>query len=246
MRISVCDDNDSLSARAAAVMFAELSAKRDPLLCAATGQSPSGAYRALVEASTTRPGSLGRLRVLMLDEWGGIAGTSSESCRHYLRTRLLDPLGIPPDRCLAFEGTAEDPGAECERIRRELDRQGPIDLCVLGVGANGHIGFNEPAPFLVPHCHVETLSEATRLHAMVRSMERPPTFGLTLGMQEILASRRILLLVTGDGKRNVTAKLLTGRITPTLPASFLWLHGNVDCLIDHRLLGTTEAPSAPA
>lgn len=246
MRISVCHDDDGLSARAAALILAELSAKRDPLLCAATGQSPSGAYRALVDASTTGPGSLGRVRVLMLDEWGGIPETAAESCRHYLRTRLLDPLGIPPDRCLAFEGTAEDPAAECERIRRELDRQGPIDLCVLGLGANGHVGFNEPAPFLVPHCHVEILSEATRHHAMVRSMARVPTLGLTLGMQEILASRRILLLVTGDGKRDATAKLLSGRITPTLPASFLWLHGNVDCLVDHRLLGTTEAPSTHA
>jgi galactosamine-6-phosphate isomerase len=244
MRITDCEDDESLSSRAAAIVIAAVTAKSDLLLCAATGRSPGGLYRALVEKAAADEAFFGRLRILKLDEWGGIPGTASGSCEHYLRTRLLDPLGIPSDRYMAFDATAEDPAAECERIRAELERRGPIDVCVLGLGPNGHVGFNEPAPFLIPHCHVEQLSEATRRHAMGRSMDHVPAFGLTLGMQEILASRRIVLLVTGDGKRDVTTRLLSGRVTPTLPASFLWLHGNVDCLIDRRVLGGEGAPSS--
>ena len=237
MRIIECEDEEHLGARAAAVILAELAAKPDLLLCAATGRSPGGAYRALVEAGRTEPGRFSRLRIVTLDAWGGVPGTAAGSSQHYLRTRLLEPLGIPPDRFLAFDATAEDPAAECERIRKELERRGPIDLCVLGLGTNGHVGFNEPGPSLIPHCHAVRLSEATLGHAMVRSMDRAPTFGLTLGMREILGARRILLLVTGDGKRDVTTSLKSATVTPALPASFLWLHDHVDCLIDRAVLG---------
>jgi galactosamine-6-phosphate isomerase len=115
------------------------------------------------------------------------------------------------------------------------NQQGPIDVCILGLGINGHIGFNEPGPYLIPDCHVARLSEETRRHTMVRSMDRRPHFGLTLGMQEILASRRIILLVAGDGKKQAIARLLSEEVSTTLPASFLWLHDSVDCLIDQRV-----------
>lgn len=236
MRITHCDDYEDLSARAAEILLAEIGAKPDLLLCAATGQSPLGLYEALVRRSATDPALFERLRVLKLDEWGGFSGRDPGSCDHYLRTYLLDPLGIPADRHFGFDATVDDPAAECERVQAELERQGPVDVCVLGLGVNGHIGFNEPGLFLTPDCHVEQLSETTRSHPMLESRDRAPSFGLTLGLREVLAARRILLLVVGDGKRDAALRLLSGEVSTMLPASLLWLHRNVDCLIDRRIL----------
>lgn len=244
MRFIECENEADLGAQAAAIMLAEFAAKPDLLLCAATGRSPGGAYQTFVEANRADPASCARLRIVTLDEWGGMSGAAPGSSAHYLRARLVDPLGISPDRFLTLDGAAADPAAECARMRRALDREGPVDLCILGLGINGHVGFNEPGPFLVPHCHVAELSPASRGHTMVRSMDRVPTVGLTLGMRDILAARRIVLLVTGDGKRDVTVKLRTAVVTPALPASFLWLHGNADCLIDRAVLGAGGGPPA--
>jgi galactosamine-6-phosphate isomerase len=244
MRIIHCEDYESLSAQAAAIVLGEIERRRDAWLCAATGRSPSGLYAELGRKGRLDRTVFDRVRIVQLDEWGGIPSTDPASGAHFLRTRLLDPLGIPSERLTAFDATADDAAAECGRIRAELDRQGPIDLCVLGIGVNGHVGFNEPGPSLRADCHVAHLSETTRRHAMTRSMGRVPDFGLTLGMGEILASRRIVLLVSGAGKRDVAARLLTEDVTPMLPASFLWLHGNVDCLLDRQVL--TDLGGSPA
>jgi len=236
LNVVSCESYEGLSAAAAALVTAEIENQQDLLLCAATGNSPIGLYGALARKAEADPAFFAALRIVKLDEWGGIAADDPGSAERYLRERLLGPLAIPPERYLAFASSPPDPAVECARIREELKRRGPVGVCVLGLGVNGHLGFNEPGPFLVPHCHVARLSEESRRHTMVRAMGGgAPEFGLTLGLQEILASRKIILLVTGSGKEQAIAELLSGRISTMLPASFLWLHGNVDCLIDRTL-----------
>lgn len=232
MKILYCEDYESLSLQAASLVISEITQQKDLLLCAATGRSPIGLYEALVRKAQTDGALFDALRIIQLDEWGGLSENAPDSCERYLRTRLLDPLGISPARYIGFASAAPEPEEECLRIRSALARHGPIDVCVLGLGINGHIGFNEPGPVLLPHCHVARLSNDSRRHAMVGAMNEPPHFGLTLGLQEILAARRILLLVTGEGKRQARTGLLSGEVSTALPASFLWLHGNTDCLID--------------
>lgn len=232
MNVISCESYDRLSARAAALVIEEVERKPDLLLCAATGNSPIGLYAALARKASADRGFFAALRIVQLDEWGGMPAEDPGSAERYLRTRLLAPLDISRDRYIGFASTAADPSAECGRIRSELDRRGPIDVCILGLGVNGHVGFNEPGPALVPRCHVAQLSQESRRHAMVRGMARPPEFGLTLGMRELLASQRLILLVTGEEKDRALAGLLSGVVSTTLPASFLWLHRNVDCLID--------------
>lgn len=234
MKILYCDDYESVSLQAASLVIAEITQKRSLLLCAATGNSPIGLYDRLVRKAATDRALFAELRIIKLDEWGGIPENAPGSAERYLRTRLLDPLGIAPERYISFASTPAEPADECERIRSELERHGPIDVCVLGLGVNGHIGFNEPGPFLMPQCHVARLSAETRRHAMVQSLDTQPLFGLTLGMQEILAARRIILLVAGAGKQQAVAGVLSGAVSTTLPASLLWLHGCVDCLIDRH------------
>jgi len=227
-----CDDYESLSSQAASLVVSAIDAKRNLLLCAATGRSPKGLYRRLADKAGDDGSFFAELRVLKLDEWCGLSDSDPGSCEHYLRNRVLGPLGISSDRYTAFASTAPEPRDECVRIRSELAERGPIDLCVLGLGVNGHIGFNEPRSSLKPHCHVAQLSAESRGHAMVEGADQKPRFGLTLGMQDILASRRIVLLIAGEGKQQAFDGLLAEEVSTTLPASFLWLHENVDCLVD--------------
>ena len=112
-----------------------------------------------------------------------------------------------------------------------LENQGPIDICILGLGRNGHLGFNEPAAVLHPHCHIMDLALQTQQHIMVANVLSKPTKGLTLGMRDILSSKKIVLLVSGKGKEEAMQKLRSAEITSQCPASFLWLHNNVDCLL---------------
>ena len=145
----------------------------------------------------------------------------------YLEDKLLGPLRIPRSRYQGFRPRPRDAGAECARIARWLARHGPIDLCVLGLGRNGHLLMNEPAPSLPPGPHVALLSPSTRRHSMLEGLKTPPRRGLTMGLADILQSRTILLLVSGRQKAAPLRRMLSGRVTTRCPASFLWLHSHV-------------------
>jgi putative deaminase/isomerase len=227
-----CRDYAEMSRRAAARVIAAATAKSDFLLCAPTGNSPAGLYEALIRERGKNSDLLRSLRVVKLDEWLGVPPGDPASCEHYLQSRLVGPLAIAAERYLSFDSETKDPVGECARISAELERQGPIDVCILGLGRNGHVGLNEPAASMQPHCHVAKLSAETLGHAMMSGRDAKPAFGLTLGMADILASRKILLLVTGKGKERAIARFLEATVSTDLPASFLWLHQDVEILLD--------------
>ncbi len=231
MRIVHCEGYAEMSRRAAAVLLDEVGKKPDLLLGAATGNSPAGLYAQLAGKAAQDPSFFNRLRVVKLDEWGGLPHAHPASCEYYLRTQLLGPLAVTLDRYLSFQSQPPDPVRECARLQAALAAQGPIDVCILGLGANGHLGFNEPAAFLTPHCHVARLSEPSLGHSMVAALPEKPAYGLTLGMADILQARKIILLIWGQNKQPVVDAWLTRQVTTGLPASLLWLHPNVDCFI---------------
>ncbi|MES2731075.1 MAG: galactosamine-6-phosphate isomerase [Bacteroidota bacterium] len=231
MNIIHCKGYEEMSDLAATFVSQEVATKKDLLLCAATGHSPQGLYSRLVDQASRTQGFFDQLRVIQLDEWGGLPKNHPATCASYLQQWLLEPLAISPQRTISFQSAPADPAQECARMQSVLAKNGPIDLCILGLGGNGHIGFNEPAPFLEPHCHVAHLSETTLHHAMVQALNNKPAYGLTLGLSDILHAKRILLLITGSNKEKVTEAFLSGKITTQLPASLLWLHPHVDCLI---------------
>ena len=154
------------------------------------------------------------------------------SCETYIQDNILQTLNIGKERYISFDSNPESPEKECDRIRKELEQQGPIDICLLGLGQNGHIGLNEPAASLIPHCHVASLSEASLHHQMTGMMSSKPGYGLTLGMTDILLSKKIMLLITGAGKKDVIAQLMSKKISTWLPASLLWEHADVECFVD--------------
>jgi galactosamine-6-phosphate isomerase len=200
-------------------------------------------YALLAKHFAIEPELFGSLRAIKLDEWGGVAMDDPASCEFSLRQVLVDPLRLH-DRYVAFDSGAVDAQRECARIARWLEENGPIDTCVLGLGLNGHLGFNEPGEFLQPHSHVAQLSDATMAHAMLDHARSRPTHGLTLGMADLLQAHDVLLLVNGSKKAAPLHRLLSGQITTDFPASLLWLHSNTVVLCDDAAYGSLSNQSA--
>ena len=234
MQIKTVNSYNELSRIANEHIMQSLKAKPDLLLCAATGNSPTGVYKLLAEGFSTNPGLFPKMRVIKLDEWGGIEPEEKGSCESYLQEHVLRPLQISEERYIGFKSNPENPQEECKRISSFLADEGPIDLCILGLGSNGHLALNEPAEFLQAQCHVAELSPSSLQHKMTTGMKQKPAYGLTLGMADILHSKKILILITGKGKSAMVQQLLSGKINSQLPASFLWLHPNTICLIDRE------------
>lgn len=232
----VLPDHEAVSQHAADWLVERLRAKPSSLLCLATGSTPMRTYALLAERVARDPRLIAQCRVLNLDEWGGLGPDDPPSCGRQLNAALIEPLGLS-DRYIAFDGKAPDPAAECARIADWLAEHGPIDTCVLGLGMNGHLGFNEPAESLQPHAHVAALSEASLAHAMIQGASRCPTGGLTLGMADLLHAEEILLLVTGAAKLGPLARVLSGRIATDFPASLLQLHPRTTVLCDTAARG---------
>jgi galactosamine-6-phosphate isomerase len=231
MKLIHCAGYGEMSRTAAECITEVVALKRDAVLCAATGNSPTGTYRELVRAAQSHPGLFDGVRIVKLDEWLGVPPDHPASCERYVRSNIVEPLRVGSESYLGFHLDAADPAQECARVQTELDRSG-LDVCILGLGANGHIGLNEPAPSLQTGCHVASLTDETRQHGMLADLDRKPTHGMTVGIGDILRARKIVLLVTGRGKERAFSGLIAGRVTTALPASFLALHDDVDVFID--------------
>lgn len=236
MKIEICESYEELSQKGSEVILKELERKKELLLCTATGNSPTGTYQLLGEKFKQYPEFFDLLRILKLDEWGGIPHEHPGTCESYLQGHLINPLEIDESRYTGFNSDSEDPIKECQRIEDYLEREGPVDLCILGLGLNGHLAFNEPGDYLQPHCHQAMLTSASMKHSMASEMQVKPTYGLTLGMADILQSKKILMLITGKEKRKIVSSFLSEKITTLLPASFLWLHPDVVCLIEKNTI----------
>ena len=240
LRQLLVDDAAALGRKAADLILRELKRKPDLLLCASAGGTPTGAYQRLAAHHARQPALFRKLRVLQIDEWAGLPRGNPASCAMDLRTKLLAPLGIDPRRRLAFATDTVDPRRECDRITRWLAAHGPIDICILGLGTNGHVAMIEPASTLVPHAHVAKLAPSSLKHPLLNNLKHKPRLGMTIGMSDILSSRKILLLVSGAHKRACLARLFQPRVTTLFPASLLWLHPATTVLYDR-----TAAPDLP-
>tara|TARA_Y100000385_G_scaffold212026_1_gene220130 strand:- start:1039 stop:1725 length:687 start_codon:yes stop_codon:yes gene_type:complete len=226
MNIQYFDNAVSLSHKAAELVLIEIQQMPQALICAATGNSPSKLYRELANYSELLKG----VRIIPLDEWIGLE-TTEGTCHAYIEQHILEPWMISSDRYFQFYTEVSDIEKECQRIQTYLKKEGPIDICILGMGKNGHLGFNEPAEELKLKCHVAKLADQSQEHSMIKSIHSKPTKGLTLGMNDILSAKKIIVLVVGEGKKESTEQLLSGRISNQYPATWLWHHGNVECLI---------------
>jgi galactosamine-6-phosphate isomerase len=243
LNIEVAESYEAMSRQAERLIVAELKSKPPLILCASAGSTPTRTYELLAREYSLQPRLFERMRVIQIDEWGGLPSGSPTTCEADLRAKLLEPLHISKDRFVGFRSDEPEPEAECQRVAHWLGVEGPIDICILGLGQNGHIAMNEPAAAFVAHSHVARLARSSLNHPMLRNFARKPRFGLTIGIGDILRSRKILLLVNGLHKRAALQRLCKPEITTRFPASFLWLHPQVTVLCDRMAADIAEDQS---
>ena len=234
LRMQVLDSYEAMSRAAEDIIYKELKRQPDLLICVSAGATPTRTYELLAARHGRQPKLFNRLRVLQIDEWGGLTPGDPATCAADLHTKVLEPLGIPRGRFMGFQTDAADPPVESGRVARWLAANGPIDVCILGLGTNGHVAMNEPADALLPQAHVATLAVSSRRHGMLKDLAKKPRYGLTLGMADILNSQKVLLLVNGKRKCPAVRRLMKSEVTPRFPASFLWLHPDATVLCDRE------------
>ena len=203
-----------------------------------TGRTPLGLYAELVRLTEAEHADWFDVRTFNLDEFVGLAPNEPGSYRAFMQERLFRHVNIRSEHIGFLDGTARDVEAECERYERAIAAAGGIDLLVLGIGANGHIGFNEPADALVARTHLIRLDAPTRAANALwfgGDVLQVPRQALTMGMATILGARAIVLIATGEAKADAVGAMLYGDVTTAVPASFLQLHPQVSVMLDQSL-----------
>lgn len=229
-------DFEELSRISAEVMVDCVRKKPEAIFCIATGSSPTRAYEIFVELVNKKHINVQKLRILKLDEWWRVSADDLSTCENFIQTKLIKPLNISLQNYISFNSDTSDSDVECSRITKIIQEQGPIDLCILGIGKNGHLGLNEPGSFFIPFPHVVKLDKKTKTHTMLTKTNVTINYGMTIGMADIIASKKVLFLVTGEEKKDSFDIFLKGQVRTDLPASVLWLHPNTLCVFDSKLI----------
>ncbi|MBB6283284.1 glucosamine-6-phosphate deaminase [Geobacillus subterraneus] len=235
--IEVADYTD-MSRQAARMIIEQVKEKPTAVLGLATGSTVLGVYHELVADHRQCGTSYQFVRTVNLDEYVGLGPDHPNSYRYYMNEHLFSNLDIPLDETHVPDGLAADLDEECRRYEQLIDALGGIDLQLLGIGRNGHIGFNEPGTPFSSTTHVVELAASTR-EANARffpSLDDVPHYAITMGIATILRSRRIVLLASGAEKAAALARLFGGVISPELPASALHLHPDVTIVADQKAL----------
>lgn len=227
MRVVRARTPGEFAAEAADIVAACLRENPQSVLAMPTGKTPIGLYGELVRRSHLGVLDLTEARIFNLDEYCGIPAADPSSFAATLHRHLIEPCGLRAAQVCLFDGAATDLEAECRRYERALAACGGIDLCVLGVGANGHIAFNEPGAHWNRRTHVAELAPSTRAGIETgRPGRAAPTHGITLGIQNILEARRVLLLIASPGKGAAAAALYRGVADNAWPVTCLAAHSN--------------------
>ncbi len=232
----VCENYDAMSEAAAEIIAEQLRRKPDSVLGFATGSTPIGMYHRLGQLCQAGKVDFSKATTYNLDEYYPMKGDHPQSYRRFMWENLFSHVNIREDAWHVPDGSALDADAACAAYEKAIEEAGGLDLQLLGVGNNGHIGFNEPAELLPAATHKVTLTESTiRANSRFFASEKDvPRHALTMGMGTILRARRILLLISGASKHEALCSLLTGNVTVQSPVSFLQLHNDVTVLCDRE------------
>lgn len=227
---------EELSQKAANLMAAQITVKPNCVLGLATGSSPVGAYQKLIEYYQKGDVDFSTVTSVNLDEYIGLDGTNDQSYRYFMDHNLFDHVNIRKDHTFVPNGCATDIAAEGKRYDDLIESLGGIDLQLLGIGLDGHIGFNEPDDVFTKETHGVTLDEST-IEANARffaSKADVPTGAVTMGMGAIMSAKKVLLIANGKNKKDIVEKAFYGPITPRVPASILQLHPNVTVIFSEN------------
>ena len=234
MRIIICEDYDEMSAKAAELVSAQLTLKPDSVLGFATGSTPIGMYSKLGELCQNGEVDFSEAVSFNLDEYYPIKRNDPNSYYTYMHENLFSKINIAEENTHILNGETTEPEKECESFEKLIKLYGGIDLQILGIGRNGHIGFNEPDSVMNSYTHVTRLAPSTikANSRFFRSADDVPRLALTVGMSTILTSRKIILMASGAAKSRVVAELIGDGINLTVPAALLKLHSDVVLICD--------------
>lgn len=237
MRLEVYKNYDEVSLRAANIIASQVIVNPKSVLGLATGSSPIGTYNILVQRCQAGQLDFSQVRSVNLDEYKGLGIESDQSYVWFMHHHLFDKINIKAENIHLPNGKAQDFHEEAKNYDALIDSLGGTDIQLLGIGHNGHIGFNEPSEEFIAPTHVVDLQEST-IEANKRfftSIDEVPKQAITMGMHGIMTSKKILLIATGKAKADAVRKTLNGSVTPKVPASILQLHRDVTILVDQEL-----------
>ncbi len=232
----ITEDYADMCRKAASMIAAQIILKPDSVLGLATGSTPIGIYEQLTTWHQSGELDFSRITTVNLDEYYGLTPDNEQSYYYFMEEHLFSKVNLPRGRKFLPDGTNSETDAECERYQNLIGLLGGIDLQLLGLGHNGHIGFNEPADFFAKEVHLVDLSDQT-IEANKRFFEKAedvPRQAYTMGIGTIFQAKKILLVVSGKGKAEILKKVLQGPICPQVPGSILQLHPDVTVVADRE------------
>ena len=238
MKIYRAKDYNDMSRKAANIISAQILLKPDCVLGLATGSTPLGIYRQLAEWYEKGDLDFSQVTTVNLDEYKGLSREDSQSYYYFMNENLFKKVNIDKDKTFLPDGMEADSASACEKYNEILHSVGRADIQLLGLGHNGHIGFNEPNSFFELETHCVTLADQT-IQANRRffsSEEEVPRQAYTMGIKTIMSAHRILVVVSGEDKADIVKKAFFGPVTPQVPASVLQLHNNVTLIADEAAL----------
>ena len=227
-----------MSRKAANIISAQIIMKPNCVIGLATGSSPVGTYKQLIEWYEKGDLDFSQVTSINLDEYKGLSPENDQSYRYFMNTNLFDHVNIDKTRTFVPNGLEPDSQKACNDYNQIIQEEGPIDLQLLGLGHNGHIGFNEPGEAFEKETHCVDLTERT-IEANKRffdSIDDVPKQAYTMGIKSIMMAKKILLVVSGEGKAEALQKTVSGPVTPSHPASILQMHPDVTIVADEAAL----------
>lgn len=233
MEIDIATDYETLSKKAAGDLISLIGTRDNPLVCVASGDSPAGLYRELVNKVRQREVDVRAWNFLGLDEWVGLNGADEGSCRFHLDNQFFKLLEISPDKILFVDGRTENAIQQCEQVERFIQQKGGIDVAIVGLGMNGHIGMNEPGTPVSRRTHVSRLHPLTvQVGQKYFQKAQPLSEGITLGLGTLMDAKYVLLLVNGSKKASIVKQVLEGPMTEDIPGSLFRNHPGFKVYLD--------------
>ena len=242
MKIYKAKDYNDMSRKPANIVTAQIIMKPNCVLGLATGSSPIGTYEQLVQWYEKGDLDFSEVTSVNLDEYKGLTEENDQSYRYFMEKYLFSKVNINKDQTFLPNGMAEDEQKECEKYDALIHSLGGIDLQLLGIGHNGHIGFNEPDQAFEKQTHCVALQETT-IQAKKRffsSIDEVPKYAYTMGIKTIMQSKKILVIVSGEEKAEIVKKAFFGPVTPSVPASILQMHNDVILVGDEAALSKID------
>lgn len=234
MKVIVSKTYEEMCQKAARIIAAQITLKPDSVLGLATGSTPVGIYKELIKEYKEDRLDFSEICTVNLDEYIGLDGENDQSYRYFMNHNLFDHINIPKKYTYVPNGKAEDLEDECENYELLIQQLGGIDLQLLGIGGNGHIGFNEPSDCFTEETHITDLTSATIQDnsRFFEKMEDVPKKAITMGIGTIMQAKKILLVANGEAKAKAIYETLYGDVNPNCPASILRFHQDVTVLVD--------------